>query len=364
MKHNTRPTLGAPRLAAIAVAAVLALGATPALASDPPPIGPGDEHYHGCGSVTTPGHPWHSRNSNGGTAWGTHWLAAYEPVHRHGGDCGWAKSKAKQLASHSAADSPRTCAWTDGNAYERFKPFRDMRCILPFRSHGKTHYVEVRVLVDPDPRFIHYGSTPAAKPASGGKIVEETPNGYLMTAKVARSGKAGHLSLSCPNGTDLGRSAKFAIAPRTRKFIAERSGSWTFAGRFDSKTHFTGHGKISTSACGPGAPAKFSEPAPRSVTWTSCPPDDVLNPYPANTPFTFEGILRGAARGTRLRIEYTDPNASDGRPFVRHVTTDAAGRFSDTHEFPNTGSEYGASATARYPDKRLAPGRVCSFNVE
>jgi hypothetical protein len=115
---------------------------------------PGDDHYHGCGSVTTPTHPWTSRNSNGGTAWGTHWLVAWEGRH---GNCTWAKTHAKALASRAAIQSPRTWAWKDGDAYQRFKPFQDMTCILAFHSDHKTYHAEIRVLVDPDPRYIHFG---------------------------------------------------------------------------------------------------------------------------------------------------------------------------------------------------------------
>jgi len=80
-------------------------------------------------------------------------------------------------------------------------------------------------------------------------------------------------------------------------------------------------------------------------------------------PVHVQGVLTGAALGTALRIEYTNPGPAITDTV--HVTTDAAGNFSDTHAFPDSGgAEYGANATARYPDKSLATGVPCGFNVQ
>jgi hypothetical protein len=107
----------------------------------------------------------------------------------------------------------------------------------------------------------------------------------------------------------------------------------------------------------------FSEPVPNTVAWTVCPNNDVLTPIPANTPLTFKGVLAGAALGTALRIEYTDPGPAITD--VVHVTTDAAGNFGDTHAFPSSdGAEYGADATARYPDQGLATGVSCGLFIQ
>jgi hypothetical protein len=182
-----------------------------------------------------------------------------------------------------------------------------------------------------------------------------------MTLKVAKSGKSGKMELACPGGASLGKSKKFKI--RHGDFVAKQGRQWSFKGHFDSKAHFKGNGSTADGACG-ASPTKFREPVPHRAKWISCPPDDVLNPYPANTPFTFVGVLKGAALGTRLRVEYTNPDSQSGHPKVAHLKTDAAGNFSDTHSFPDEGSEYGAAATARYPDKALATGRACGFDIQ
>jgi hypothetical protein len=73
-------------------------------------------------------------------------------------------------------------------------------------------------------------------------------------------------------------------------------------------------------------------------------------------------VLPGAAQGTRLRIEYTNP---DGSTAVTHLQTDKAGNFSDTHAFPSDGGTvYGADAIPRYPDDPLASGQGCDVEVQ
>jgi hypothetical protein len=95
---------------------------------------------------------------------------------------------------------------------------------------------------------------------------------------------------------------------------------------------------------------------------TSCPASSVLAPLAAETPYPFAGVLPGAAQGTRLRIEYTNP---DGSTAVTHLQTDKAGNFSDTHAFPSDGGTvYGADAIPRYPDDPLASGQGCDVEVQ
>jgi hypothetical protein len=188
-------------------------------------------------------------------------------------------------------------------------------------------------------------------------IVETTPQGYAMTLKV--KGKGGKLQVSCPNGSSLG-AAKFKLKG---KHFTAANGSWKFSGKIDGANHFKGSGSTKGPKCGAGPSKSFSEPAPNTAVWTVCPNNDVLSPIPANTPLTFKGVLAGAALGTALRIEYTDPGPAILD--VVHVTTDAAGNFGDTHAFPSSGgSEYGADATARYPDESLATGVSCGLFIQ
>jgi hypothetical protein len=188
-------------------------------------------------------------------------------------------------------------------------------------------------------------------------IIETTPQGYTMTLKV--KGKEGKLRISCPSGSSLG-AAKFKL--RGRNFTASNN-SWTFSGKVDKPHHFKGSGSTKGPKCGAGVSASFSEPVPTTAVWTVCPSNDVLNPIAAGTPLTFKGVLAGAALGTQLRIEYTDPGPAITD--VVHVTTDASGNFSDTHAFPASGgSEYGADATARYPDQSLATGVSCGLFIQ
>jgi hypothetical protein len=200
-------------------------------------------------------------------------------------------------------------------------------------------------------------AVPGIAAAKKTKIVETTPQGYAMTLKV--KGKGGKLRIACPNGSSLG-AAKFKL--KGRNFTAA-NGSWKFSGTLDKPNHFKGSGSTKGPKCGAGVPASFSEPVPTTVVWTVCPNNDVLTPVPANTPLTFKGVLAGAALGTQLRIEYTDPGPAITD--VVHVTTDAAGNFGDTHAFPSSGgSEYGADATARYPDQSLATGVSCGVFIQ
>lgn len=206
-------------------------------------------------------------------------------------------------------------------------------------------------------------STPAlaARPHAKAKIIEQTPTGFLMIAKVSGSAKAGHLTLACPSGASLGRSAKFTIE-RKGFFTAKHGDSWTFKGKFDKPTHFKGSGHTKVGVCGADVPSRLKEPAPHRIRWISCPAEGVATPFPAAAPFQFVGFLPGAALGTSIRLEYTDPGP--GITDVVHVRTNAAGLFADTHKFPSTGGEYGADATARFPDKLLSPGVSCGFFIE
>lgn len=203
----------------------------------------------------------------------------------------------------------------------------------------------------------------AASPRKGATVVERTASGYTMTLKVSSSGHSGRVRLACPSGSDLGKSSKFKIKHGKFKGTRRSQGQkvFSFKGRFDTPDHFKGSGKVYGNACGPAAPKRFSEPAPGEARMVSCPQSDSLNPSPANTPLQFAGVVPGAALGTRLRIEYTNP---DGSTAVDHLRTDAGGYFTDTHAFaPSGGSTYGADAIPRYPDDGLAPGQGCSFAI-
>jgi hypothetical protein len=208
---------------------------------------------------------------------------------------------------------------------------------------------------------------PHGAPKRGATVVEETSNGFTMTLVVARTGKTGWLSLTCPAGRKLGRSTAFAI--RAGAFAAERTANGTplfrFAGRFTIPTQFKGRGSVSADACGANAPSAFSQPGLGQARMTACPKTDPEHPFSSNTPFTFVGKLPGAAKGTHLRIEFTDPNAGNGAPVVVHLTTNALGVFTVVHTFPPSGDTvYGASATPRYPDNPLeSTGVPCGFQV-
>jgi hypothetical protein len=101
-----------------------------------------------------------------------------------------------------------------------------------------------------------------------------------------------------------------------------------------------------------------------SARMTSCPKTTPEAPYPAETPFTFRGVVPHAPKGTRLRIEFTNPNSPKGKPVVVHLRTDAKGRFRVTHSFPYESFVYGAEAIPRYPDKPLATGKGCDFEIQ
>jgi hypothetical protein len=198
------------------------------------------------------------------------------------------------------------------------------------------------------------------------KVVETTPSGF--TLKITRSGAAGHMEIVCPGGKSLGAAA-FAIKAHD-KFSAVRSTDgkrvYGYAGRFDKPGHVQGSGSTARGTCGSGVSSAFTEGvigAPRILT---CPQSSPEAPFPPDTPFTFDGVLPNAPSGTKLRIEYTDPNAPTGAPGIVHVTTDSRGRFSHTHAFPTAdgGTEYGASATPRYPDGPLATaGHSCKMQI-
>jgi hypothetical protein len=201
----------------------------------------------------------------------------------------------------------------------------------------------------------------AVSPQGGAHIVETSPSGFPMVIDVSKKGTSASLTLACPDGTALGKASGDVL--QKGKFKV-KSAKWQFTGTFDAKDHLKGHGKITSGACAAGTPATFKEPKPHRARWLACPQNDVLNPYPANTPFTFVGVLPGAALGTHLRIEYTLPATSGSPTHIEHVTTDASGMFSNTFAPPSQdGGEYGSDATARYPDNDLAPGVSCSFDV-
>jgi hypothetical protein len=97
---------------------------------------------------------------------------------------------------------------------------------------------------------------------------------------------------------------------------------------------------------------------------TRCPKTTPESPYPANTPFTFKGVVPRAPKGTRLRVEFTNPNSSKGKPVVVHLRTGARGRFKVRHSFPYESFTYGAEAIPRHPDKPLASGKGCEFEIQ
>lgn len=97
---------------------------------------------------------------------------------------------------------------------------------------------------------------------------------------------------------------------------------------------------------------------------TSCPKTTPESPYPANTPFTFKGVVPNAPKGTRLRVEFTNPNSPKGKPVVVHIRTRKGGKFSVKHSFPYESFTYGAEAIPRYPDKPLSSGKGCDFEIQ
>jgi hypothetical protein len=193
-------------------------------------------------------------------------------------------------------------------------------------------------------------------------IIEQTPQGYTLTVRLRTAGH-GRLALTCPSGKGLGTVA--FVSHRGRFTVTRTSGGrviYKFAGKLDTPGHVKGSGSIAVGACGAGAASGFSEPAIGTARMTSCPASSVLAPLAAETPYPFAGVLPGAAQGTRLRIEYTNP---DGSTAVTHLQTDKAGNFSDTHVFPSDGGTvYGADAIPRYPDDPLASGQGCDVEVQ
>lgn len=207
----------------------------------------------------------------------------------------------------------------------------------------------------------------AAAPKGGARSVETTTSGYTLTVSVSGSAKTGHLALSCPNGHGLGTSARFKI--RGGRFSAIRKLGrrrlFRFSGFFDQPSHVRGSGSVRAGACANGIASSFSEGAIGTAQMLSCPPSSSESPLTAGVPYEFAGIVPNAALGTRLRLEYTDPNSPSGQPAVVHLHTDSSGRFSDTHAFPSDGGAvYGASATPRWPDNPLAPGTACGMQVQ
>jgi hypothetical protein len=202
-------------------------------------------------------------------------------------------------------------------------------------------------------------SAESARAAS--TIVEQTPQGYTLTVRLGTAGH-GRFALTCPSGKGVGGIA-FA-AHRGRFTVTRKSGGRTvyrFAGKLDKPGHVKGSGSVTASVCA-GASSAFSEPATGTARMTSCPASSVFSPLAAGTPYPFAGVLPGAAQGTRLRIEYTNP---DGSTAVTHLQTDKAGNFSDTHSFPSDGGTvWGGDAIPRYPDDPLSPGQGCDVEVQ
>ena len=95
---------------------------------------------------------------------------------------------------------------------------------------------------------------------------------------------------------------------------------------------------------------------------TSCPTNDPNNPFPSNTPYVFKGVVPNGPTGARVRLEYTNPNASGATDTVI-VTLGPGGTFSDTHSFPSVGYTYGADVIPRYPNDPLSPGMGCDFAI-
>jgi hypothetical protein len=192
-------------------------------------------------------------------------------------------------------------------------------------------------------------------------IVEQTSQGYTLTVRLGSAGH-GRFALACPSGKGLGGVA-FATH-RGRFAVTRKSGGRTiyrFAGKLDKPGHVKGSGSVTAGVCA-GASSAFSEPAIGTARMTSCPASTVFSPLQAGTPYTFAGVLPGAAQGTGLRIEYTNP---DGSTAVTHLQTDKAGNFSDTHAFPSDGGTvWGGDAIPRYPDDDLAPGQGCDVEVQ
>jgi hypothetical protein len=207
----------------------------------------------------------------------------------------------------------------------------------------------------------------APAPRHSAHVVETTSQGYTLTVSVGASGKTGTLALSCPSGQRLGTSARFEIhhAQFTAIRTLARKRVFRFTGYFDQREHVRGHGSVRAGACGGGITSSFSEDAVGTARMLSCPASSPDAPLTAGAAYPFAGIVPNAALGTRLRLEYTDPNSPTGQPAVVHLRTDSSGRFSDIHAFPASGGEvYGASATPRHPDDPLAPGIPCGMQVQ
>lgn len=200
---------------------------------------------------------------------------------------------------------------------------------------------------------------PAAAAAAGSKtIIERTPQGTTLALHVHRGAKArGTLSVTCASGHTLGRSAPFPIYQgRFRALIKHR---FEIAGRIDAANHFRASGRAACSAS-----HTVSEGPVGGARMTACPQTTPETPFPSNTSFTFAGIVPNAAAGTRVRLEFTNPNAADGTPNVVHLSTDAGGVFSVVWGFAGVGYVYGAEAIPRYPDGPVASGSGCEFEIQ
>jgi hypothetical protein len=200
------------------------------------------------------------------------------------------------------------------------------------------------------------------------RVVETTPQGYALTLHVSSSGKTGTLALDCTSGHSFGVSTRFGIHKGRFTAIRTIGRRWLlrFVGFFDHPGHVRGAGSVRPGTCGGGIGSSFAEGRAGLDRMLSCPASSPESPLTAGVPYLFAGIVPSAALGTRLRLEYTDPNSLRGQPVVVHLRTDSSGRFSNTHAFPASGGDgvYGASATPRWPDDPLAPRTPCRMEVQ
>lgn len=200
---------------------------------------------------------------------------------------------------------------------------------------------------------------PASASARGSRrITERAPQGTTLQLRLIHARKTrGTLIVTCSNGQTLGRSRRFLV--HHGRFAAILKRRFKISGRIDAANHFRASG---STACSNSS--TVSEGAVGGARMTACPQTTPETPYPSSTPFTFAGIVPNAAAGTRVRIEFTNPNAADGSPDVVHLSTDAGGVFSVTWGFPGVGYVYGAEAIPRYPDAPLAGGQGCEFEIQ
>lgn len=202
-------------------------------------------------------------------------------------------------------------------------------------------------------------SLPAMATAAGSTtIIERTPRGTTLSLHLHHGVEThGRLTVTCAAGQALGTSLRFRV--RHGRFLAVAKHRFKISGWIDAGNHFRAWGR---AACaGNDAVSEGGVGAARMIT---CPQTTPESPYPANAPFTFAGIVPNAAAGTRVRVEFTNPNAPDGTPNVVHLGTDAGGVFTVTWGFPGVGYVYGAEAIPRYPDAPLATGQGCEFEIQ